>query len=180
MACPGGGETGSPMLMSSDHTGILSFTDRQAEAVWGSQPISEGGTLLQTHMLRGTFLALTCVGQKNFGFQAGRCERRGWVAPRRARTTISTFSEQGSLVRITHFGCACQRPEPWTLDAIYLRNLYMSTQLQFVIIDHTIRNSHVEKTDTPFERSMAARFPRQCWVATPAHSKFSVMRRLRC
>ena len=51
------------MLMSSDHTGILSFTDRQAEAVWGSQPISEGGTLLQTHILRGTFLAL-CGAEK--------------------------------------------------------------------------------------------------------------------
>ena len=25
------------------------------------------------------------------------------------------------------------------------------TQLQFVIIDHTIRNSHVEKTDTPLK-----------------------------
>ena len=93
---------------------------------------------------------------------------------------MSTFSEQGSLVRITHFGCACQRPEPWTVDAIYLRNLCMSTQLQFVITDHTFRNFHVEKTDTPFERSMAARFPRQCLVATSAHSKFSVMHRWRC
>ena len=48
------------MLMSSDDTGILSFTDRQAEALWGSQKISEGAT----HMLRGTFGTHVCGAEK--------------------------------------------------------------------------------------------------------------------
>ena len=49
------------MLMSSDDTGILSFTDRQAEALWGSQKISEGAT----HMLRGTFGTHVCGAEKH-------------------------------------------------------------------------------------------------------------------